>query len=345
MKVSEWLKNQPNLFAELFTLDPSLKFIEDYTPETVQLLYENKYSSRVVRETMKSKTTTDLARLISITYGQSWSKAISEFDKNYELGIDTEYTASGDSTSTGDRELSSDAKAKASPYNQPSNLVDTGGQTDKVSEGNVGTNEHRNESKTKNLEAVAKYRQLFGDLILHEKIFHDINSLLTISIYNQTERGYVYQGSTGNNNTSTGTGEPGPQGPQGPQGPRGLRGEDGKPGPRGPEGNPGPQGPPGPEGPRGPKGEGLNYSDMSPEEVANIKGPEGPQGPQGLPGSKGIQGDVGPRGPQGPKGDTGATGLKGDTGPPPAWVALTQAEYNALEPDPNTVYLVVEGDA
>ena len=55
-----------------------------------------------------------------------------------------------------------------------------------------------------------------------------------------------------------------------------------------------------------------------------------------MKGDKGEEGKQGPRGLQGVKGDTGAVG------PAPTWVALTQAEYDALTPDPNTVYLVVE---
>ena len=77
----------------------------------------------------------------------------------------------------------------------------------------------------------------------------------------------------------------------------------------------------------------MTFEELTPEQVESLIGPQGPEGPQG------PQGAQGPEGPQGPQGDPGP---QGEVGPPPIWVTLTQAEYDALEPDPNTVYLVVE---
>jgi hypothetical protein len=55
-----------------------------------------------------------------------------------------------------------------------------------------------------------------------------------------------------------------------------------------------------------------------------------------------IVGPQGPPGIQGVKGDTGSTGATGGTGPPgETWVTLTQAEYDALTPDPDTLYIIV----
>jgi hypothetical protein len=95
-------------------------------------------------------------------------------------------------------------------------------------------------------------------------------------------------------------------------------------------------GPEGPEGPAGPQGD---------------TGPAGPEGPEGPAGTKG---DTGPEGPEGPEGPQGPQGPQGDTGPPgevPADVVtsldldaidvLTQAEYDALTPDPRTLYVIV----
>ena len=116
-------------------------------------------------------------------------------------------------------------------------------------------------------------------------------------------------------------GEPGIQGPAGPAGaigPKGDRGLDGATGPIGPKGDTGDT------GPKGPKGDGLNYSSMTPEQIAGIKGDKGdkgdtgPQGPQGIKGDtgpRGLTGDkgaIGPQGPKGEKGDIGLTGPKGD---------------------------------
>lgn len=104
-------------------------------------------------------------------------------------------------------------------------------------------------------------------------------------------------------------------------------------------------------GATGPKGDGLDYTTMTPEEIANIKGKsayevavengfigsevewlkslkgekgekgdqgiQGPKGDKGDTGAKGATGVQGPQGIQGPKGDTGSIGPqgpKGDTG-------------------------------
>ena len=116
-------------------------------------------------------------------------------------------------------------------------------------------------------------------------------------------------------------------------------------------------------GPQGPKGDKGDTGEQGIQGLTGIQGEQGEQGPRGytgdsvyeewlkqpgnadksvgefltsMKGDKGEQGEQGPRGLQGVKGDTGAVG------PAPTWVALTQAEYDALTPDPNTVYLVVE---
>lgn len=82
-------------------------------------------------------------------------------------------------------------------------------------------------------------------------------------------------------------------------------------------------------------------------------GPVGPMGPQGIQGLQGIQGPIGltgAQGPigltgiQGPIGNTGPTGPIGNTGPagPPLnWAQVTQAEYNALTPNPATLYVII----
>lgn len=138
-------------------------------------------------------------------------------------------------------------------------------------------------------------------------------------------------------------GDKGEKGEQGPAGPKGDKGDTGD------KGEKGDQGVPGPVGPKGDKGDGLDYSTMTPEEIANITGKSaydvavengyqgteaewlvslqggkgekgekgdpgvpGPGGPQGPKGEAGLQGPVGP---QGPKGDPGATGPTGATGP------------------------------
>lgn len=72
------------------------------------------------------------------------------------------------------------------------------------------------------------------------------------------------------------------------------------------KGDRGDDGPRGPRGYQGPKGEGINYKDLTPEEIASIEGPQGPQG------EKGEKGDTGPAGPVGIKGETGKPGPKGE---------------------------------
>lgn len=183
MKVESWLKEQPNIFEELMNVNPELNFIQEYTPEVLQLLYTNLYSDRTVRNKMKGKTTKDLAILVNLAYSESWSKEIKAFLDTHDIGIDVIQATTGDSESTGDRELSSDAVAKSSPYNAQEGFLDTGGQTDVVSEGNIGSNKHSSETTTQTIDAVYKYKSLFQESIITARIYNDINKLLTLNIY------------------------------------------------------------------------------------------------------------------------------------------------------------------
>ena len=331
MKVSEWLKDQPNLFAELYVIDPSLDFIEEFTPETVQMLYETQFSGRIVRESMRTRTTQEVAKLINVMFGQSWAKALSEFNKTYDIGVDSERISTGKTTSKGDRGVSSDGTSQTSPYNAGPDFADTGRQLDSVNEDSTSESDRESTDKTVSLDAVRRYRSLFHDLVLTDQIFFDINNILTTSVYesNTITSGMSQMGARyPNGPVGSGTGTPGTPGAQAPQG---LQGPEGPMGPEGPQGPPGKDGKDGADGLDGADGQ-MSFEELTQEQVESLIGPQGPEGPQG------PQGEQGPEGPEGPQGDVGP---QGEVGPPPAWETLTQAEYDALEPDPNTVYLVV----
>ena len=335
MRVSEWLEGQPNLFAELLSADASLTFISEFTPETIQMFYEVLFSDRIVSRKMETKTTTELAKILSVMYGQSWTKVLYEFNKNYKVGTDLTRTVDSQATTQSTGEMSTDVVDKTSPFNAPANFVDTGKIEDVAHNQSNVTSDNTTTDSMETLDAVVRYRDMFQDLVLSNIIFKDINSLLTISIHTTGSLGSYSAGGGG------GTGKDGAPGPQGPAGPQG------------PKGDPGPQGEKGADG-------SMSFEDLTPEQREGLRGPQGEQGlqgtqgiqgVQGLPGDRGETGPIGPEGPQGPQGEQGLegpqgpqgdVGPQGEVGPPPAWVTLTQAEYDGLTPDPNTVYLVVE---
>ena len=183
MKVSEWLQDQPNLFDELHKLDSSLDFIEEFTPQTVQMLYEIKHSDRTVSSKMVDKTTTELAQMIHLLFSQSWTKVLREFDKNYELGEDVTRESSSENHSEAMNEHTSDAIAKTSPFNSTEQFVDTGGTENQTKNESSDTTTQTSTDTTKSLNAVHDYRTLFQDLVLTDVVFFDINNLLTLKIY------------------------------------------------------------------------------------------------------------------------------------------------------------------
>lgn len=114
---------------------------------------------------------------------------------------------------------------------------------------------------------------------------------------------------------------------KGEKGDKGDRGEQGIQGIQGEKGDRGEQGIQGIQGPQGEKGEGLDYSTMTPEEIATLIGKSAYQswldaGNTGteqdfltsLRGEPGADGHDGAVGPKGDKGETGAVGPKGDKG-------------------------------
>lgn len=60
-----------------------------------------------------------------------------------------------------------------------------------------------------------------------------------------------------------------------------------------------------------------------------------------VPGPQGEQGEKGDTGDTGPQGEQGVQGIQGVPGPPLNWLQVTQAEYNALTPDPAVLYVVI----
>ena len=348
MRVKEWLENQPGLFDEIYRVTPSLTFINEFTPETIQLYYEMLHSERQVTSKFEGKTTTELAKLINIMYSRSWTKVINEFSQTYQVGKDVTRRFVDDTVSTIDRDLTTNGKSKLSPYNSTEEYVGASSQEDLLNDKTSSTVGHTTEDTTTSLNAVLQYRELFADTVLIDRVFEDINELLTLSVYGSSS-GVSYSTSY------TGTGG----GTQGSQGPRGERGLTGPAGPAGPIGLTGPEGPQGPQGLKGdPGADGtMTFEELTPAQIEGLRGPEGPQGiqgpegpqgiqgVQGLPGDRGEIGPIGPKGTQGPIGPQGLQGIQGVTGavgPAPTWVTLTQAAYDAIvTKDPNTVYLVV----
>ena len=334
MRVKEWLENQPGLFDEIYRVTPSLTFINEFTPETIQLYYEMLHSERQVTSKFEGKTTTELAKLINIMYSRSWTKVINEFSQTYQVGKDVTRRFVDDTVSTIDRDLTTNGKSKLSPYNSTEEYVGASSQEDLLNDKTSSTVGHKTEDTTTSLNAVLQYRELFADTVLIDRVFEDINELLTLSVYGSSS-GVSYSTSY------TGTGG-GTQGSQGPRGERGLTG------PAGPKGDPGADG-------------NMTFEELTPAQTEILRGPAGPQGIQGPEGPKGIQGvqglpgdrgeigPIGPKGPQGiqgpigPQGLQGIQGVTGAVGPAPTWVTLTQAAYDAIvTKNPNTVYLVVE---
>ena len=355
MRVKEWLENQPGLFDEIYRVTPSLTFINEFTPETIQLYYEMLHSERQVTSKFEGKTTTELAKLINIMYSRSWTKVINEFSQTYQVGKDVTRRFVDDTVSTIDRDLTTNGKSKLSPYNSTEEYVGASSQEDLLNDKTSSTVGHTTEDTTTSLNAVLQYRELFADTVLIDRVFEDINELLTLSVYGSSS-GVSYSTSY------TGTGG-GTQGSQGPRGEQGLPGPAGPAGPEGPIGLTGPEGPQGPQGPKGDPGAdgNMTFEELTPAQTESLRGPAGPQGiqgpegpqgiqgVQGLPGDRGEIGPIGPKGTQGiqgpigPQGLQGIQGVTGAVGPAPAWVTLTQAAYDAIvTKDPNTVYLVVE---
>ena len=360
MRVKEWLENQPGLFEEIYRVTPSLTFINEFTPETIQLYYEMLHSERQVTSKFEGKTTTELAKLINIMYSRSWTKVINEFSQTYQVGKDVTRRFVDDTVSTIDRDLTTNGKSKLSPYNSTEEYVGASSQEDLLNDKTSSTVGHTTEDTTTSLNAVLQYRELFADTVLIDRVFEDINELLTLSVYGSSS-GVSYS-TYSTSYTGTGGGTQGSPGTQGPQGPRGEQGLPGPEGPAGPIGLPGPEGPQGPAGPKGnPGADGtMNFEELTPAQTESLRGPAGPQGiqgpegpkgiqgVQGLPGNRGETGPIGPQGPQGiqgpigPQGLQGIQGVTGAVGPAPTWVTLTQAAYDAIvTKDPNTVYLVV----
>ena len=355
MRVKEWLENQPGLFDEIYRVTPSLTFINEFTPETIQLYYEMLHSERQVTSKFEGKTTTELAKLINIMYSRSWTKVINEFSQTYQVGKDVTRRFVDDTVSTIDRDLTTNGKSKLSPYNSTEEYVGASSQEDLLNDKTSSTVGHTTEDTTTSLNAVLQYRELFADTVLIDRVFEDINELLTLSVYGSSS-GVSYSTSY----TGTGGGTQGSPGTQGPQGPRG---EQGLPGPAGPQGPAGPKGPQGLKGDPGADGT-MTFEELTPAQTESLRGPAGPAGPQGiqgpegpqgiqgvqgLPGDRGETGPIGPQGPQGiqgpigPQGLQGIQGVTGAVGPAPTWVTLTQAAYDAIvTKNPNTVYLVVE---
>ena len=349
MRVEEWLKGQPGLFEEIYAVTPSLTFIQEFTPDTIQMYYEMRHSQRQITSKFEGKTTTQLARMISIMYSQSWTKVINEFSRTYKLGTDVTRRFVDDTTSMVNRDLTTNGKSKMSPYNSTEDYVGSSSQEDLMTDNTDSVIGHTSDDETTTLDAVVRYRELFADTVLIDRVFEDINDILTLSVYGTTTgTGYSVAYPSQGAPSSGGTGADGAQGPPGP------KGETGPQGPQGPQGPVGPKGDPGADGT-------MIFEDLTVDQKESLRGPAGPQGiqgpegpqgiqgVQGLPGDRGETGPIGPEGPQGlqgkigPQGLQGIQGVTGAVGPAPTWVTLTQAAYDAIvTKDPNTVYLVVK---
>ena len=82
-----------------------------------------------------------------------------------------------------------------------------------------------------------------------------------------------------------------------------------------------------------------NVTTLPPAVVTQLKGDTGATGATGATGDTGATGATGADGADGATGDTGANGADGADA---AWTEITQTAYDALTPDPSTLYIVVD---
>jgi collagen type VII alpha len=161
------------------------------------------------------------------------------------------------------------------------------------------------------------------------------------------QSGWVGSASTGGGNYTSGTsgssGTSGNSGSSGTSGISGSSGTSGGSGSSGASGEPGSSGTSGIDGSSGTSGDSGSSGTSGISGSSGTSGESGSTGTSGISGSSGTSGETGSSGTSGISGSSGTSGIGGTSGTSGTSVnviELTQAEYNALTPDENTIYII-----
>ena len=179
MFFDEWIQDKQGIFIEMLKIKP-LAFFADYEAENLDVLYKLKYGSRVVAKNIINLTSSEVARILIVSYGDKWNNKYALL-KEIEKGVDSKTIIDETINDDVKRVSSSNQTNQVSAFNDEE-VATNDVQVDIVND-DVKKDSTKNTVKThKSINAIKTQLDLLNSNFIDD-VFQDVNKIVFLSIY------------------------------------------------------------------------------------------------------------------------------------------------------------------
>ena len=180
MIYNEWIKDN-SLFGEINRIK-EFPFITSYGAEKLDVVYRFNYGGRPIPSNMETMTVTDVANIIVVSYGESWSNQYSLLKDVILLGVESQIVL--DETTKDDiiRISSSKTENEVTAFNTDELSTDNA-DANTINDDTKKDSSRNNTSKKVSMTAIKQQLELFNSSFIKDIVLRDVSTILSLSIY------------------------------------------------------------------------------------------------------------------------------------------------------------------
>lgn len=171
--------SQNGLFAALNKVAP-LPF--NITPSTCDILYNNRYGSRLLARFGRDNDVSTIATVLQEMFYEKWTNEWNNYQAYADMILGDKETTEEKVTDNNENNGTNTDTNKVSAYNDE-NFVNDDEKSTRI-HNEIKNNRTRNKTVTKtNIDTVEKVSKLLQNDFLYDTIFIDVNTALTLDIF------------------------------------------------------------------------------------------------------------------------------------------------------------------
>ena len=179
MVFNEWVKDG-SLFTEINTITPST-FITKYGAANLDLIYKMRYGAKTIPSSMESLTVPDVARIISISYGDNWNNKYKLLHDEILLGVESRVIVEASAKDDIIRSSDSNSESNVSAFNEDT-MTPNDSDSNTVNDDTNKTSTKNSSTTHTNMNAIRQQLELFNSSFINT-ICEDVRNIVSLPIY------------------------------------------------------------------------------------------------------------------------------------------------------------------
>ena len=181
MIYNEWIKGKTSLFSELQNTGLTSQFIVDYGAENLDLIYKMGYGTKTIPKSIENLTISELAKIISISYGDNWSKKYTLLQDEILLGVENKTVTNETVADNSTRTTNSNQTSKVSAFNVDV-LSTNNGSDDSVDDDSTKDVTKSKDTTKTGFNVIKDQLELFDSNFV-SIVVKDVSKIVSLSIY------------------------------------------------------------------------------------------------------------------------------------------------------------------